>query len=415
MMLNRIRQFASSIERTRSGVFSESSKTNLISNRNRQFTSSIERTCSRSGAFVESLEESRVLVLYTGGTLGMRRDENGKLSCEKGYLTERLKSEILAQEGMPKCDVLEYEDLIDSSFMSPKRWKQIASDIEKQYEKYDGFVIAHGTDTMAYTASALSFMLSNLGKPVILTGSNIPMCEPINDAARNLTASILYAGALDVPEVCIFFNNQLLRGNRTVKVDNGGLNAFESPNYPPLATLKVNTKLHSEYVLRYPRRKLKVRKSMQENVIVIKLVPGFQDEAIQCMIEHSDLSGLVFEFYGSGNGLARKTALCEAIESAIEKDIVVVAATQCLRGTVDLSAYKAGVDAELASRVVSSSDMTTEATVTKLSYLLGLGLPLSEVRDLMETPLCGELTTLQEYKNVDLTRRPPSMLSPLRY
>jgi len=181
---------------------------------------------------------------------------------------------------MPKCDVIEYEELIDSSFMNPTRWKKIASDIEEMYDTYDGFVVAHGTDTMAYSASALSFMLSNLGKPVIFTGSNIPMCDPINDAARNLTASILYAGALDVPEVCVFFNNQLLRGNRCVKTDNGGLNAFESPNYPPLATLKVNTRLHSEYVLKYPRRKFKARKCMQENVLVVKLVCIFLSAAL---------------------------------------------------------------------------------------------------------------------------------------
>eukprot|EP00940_MAST-03C_sp_MAST-3C-sp2_P002653 g2653.t1 len=368
-------------------------------------TDIMDKSVVRSDSLQESGAKSRVLVLYTGGTMGMTREHPGApLKCSRGYLTERLKNEILTQEGMPDCDVKEYDTLVDSSLITPERWREFAIDIEKNYVKFDGFVVIHGTDTMAYTASALSFMLRNLGKPVILTGSNIPMCDAINDAARNLTVAILYAASLDVPEVCIFFNNILLRGNRTTKLDINGLNAFESPNYSPLATLKVHTELRKEKILRFPRGILRVRTEMDENVVCVKLVPGFQDRALKAMIRGGDLRGLVLEFYGSGTGLAGKPGLIEAVKLAVDQGIVVVAATQCLKGTVDLGAYEAGISSADVN-VVSSSDMTTEATVTKLSYLLGAGLPVDRVKELMGVSLCGELTPLDEYKRISLAPR----------
>lgn len=327
--------------------------------------------------------------------MGMQRERvNGPLHCAPGYLTERIKNEILHLKDTPECEVIEYEDLIDSSLMSPSRWITMANDIKKNYDDYDGFVVIHGTDTMAYTASALSFMLGNLSKPVILTGSNIPMCETINDASRNLTVAIMYAAALEIPEVCIFFNNTLLRGNRTTKLDNYGLNAFESPNYPPLATLKVHTKFNQDNILPLPRRRLRVRTVMEENIVCIRLIPGFSDSALHSLIRDESVRGLVLEVYGNGTGLY-KPELLDALKDAAENDVVVVAATQCLKGTVDLDAYSAGAAA--AARVVSASDMTTEAAVTKLSFLLG-NVPTKRVKTLMKEPICGELTPLREYK-----------------
>ena len=287
---------------------------------------------------LESKSMKSVLIIYTGGTMGMKVDENGSLAPVPGYLTERILSlPELYFPKMPKFAVKEYSPLLDSSCMGPDSWAQIATDIEDNYLKYDGFVVIMGTDTMAYASSALSFILENLGKPVIFTGSQIPFSEVYNDARRNLLVSIIFAMSYHFPEVCIFFNDKLLRANRSVKVNSKSLSAFDSPNFPPLATMGVHIDANVSLALPQPRAPFRVHKHLEAKVLVLKLVPGFDDECIQATIRHStQLKAIVLEMYGTGNGPSNKGPLLDAIKEARERGIVVVAVSQCLCGGVAL-------------------------------------------------------------------------------
>jgi len=335
----------------------------------------------------------RVLLLYTGGTMGMRHQADGSLAPEKGYLTDKI-NELpeMKSPGMPDYTIKEYEPLLDSSQMGPKEWAEIATDIERDYLTYDGFVVIMGTDTMAYCSSALSFMLENLGKTVVFTGSQIPFCEVYTDARHNLLVSILFAASSEFPEVCICFNDRLMRANRTVKTDSVGLNAFDSPNYPYLATLGAFINERKDLALPQPRGPFRVHKTLVANILVLKLVPGFDDEAIYALIESTTkLKALVLEMYGTGNGPSNKQSLLAAIEMATKKGIVVVAISQCLKGGVSLDTYSMG--REFKNRgVVSGGDMTTEACTTKLAYLFSrLQDPSSVARQLGEN-IRGEIT-----------------------
>jgi L-asparaginase len=250
----------------------------------------------------------KVLLLYTGGTMGMVASQDGSLAPQAGYLTDRI-NELpeMSRPEMPIYHIKEYDPLMDSSCMGPKEWQMIATDIETNYLEYDGFVVIMGTDTMAYAASALSFMLENLGKTVVFTGSQIPFCEVYNDARRNLIVSIIFAISSDFPEVCICFNDKLLRANRAVKVNSVGLAAFDSPNFPPLATLGAFINENRELALPQPRGPFRAHKTLEAKVIVIKLVPGFDDECILALVTHSKaLKALVLEMYGTGNGPSEK-------------------------------------------------------------------------------------------------------------
>jgi L-asparaginase len=231
----------------------------------------------------------RVLIINTGGTIGMCVDAStGALRCQEGYLLERLLAMAEFQRPeMPNCFVHEMLPLLDSSDMTPDDWARIAKVIEGAYWFYDGFVLVMGTDTMAYTASALSFMLESLGKPVIITGSMLPLCDLVNDAARNIITSVVCAGLLDVPEVCVFMDARLLRGNRTVKTSTEGLDSFDSPNCPPLATLETGIRLRTSLVLPPPKGRFTVHTSMEKNIAVWRMVPGFSDEYIEITVEHS--------------------------------------------------------------------------------------------------------------------------------
>jgi len=270
----------------------------------------------------------------------------------------------------PATTLFELLPLIDSSDMNSDDWIRIASLIEALYHDFDAFVVIMGTDTMAYAASALSFILEDLGKMVVLTGSMLPLSDLFNDAQRNLVVSVVMAATLDVPEVCVFMDDQLLRGNRTVKSNSGGLDAFESPNYPSIAKLETGIRFRRNAALALPKGRFRVHKSLVTNIAVWRMIPGFDDEYIFNSIQHSNsLRAIVLELYGTGNLSSRKQSLLEALAAAMEKGIVIVATSQCLRGSVDLKAYALGRNLE-AIGVVSGLDMTTEAVVTKLAYLL---------------------------------------------
>ena len=345
---------------------------------------------------LEEQDQKSVLIIYTGGTLGMKPNAEGSLAPVPGYLVEVLNNmPEMHQPEMPSYDIIEYDPLIDSSSMGPREWKKIATDIESNYLKYDGFVVCMGTDTMGYAASALSFMLENLGKPVIFTGSLIPQFEVYSDARRNLLVSIIYAMSCDIPEVCICFNDTLTRGNRTKKVNNVGLSAFESPNYPSLAVLGTMIRYRHHLALKPPQFPLKVHKKLSGEAIVIKLAPGFSDEVLLALIRNTStkyLKAIILELYGTGNGPANKEGLLLAIQEAQKKSILVVAVSQCLKGSVSLSSYALGREF-MRLGVLACEDMTTEACVTKLAYLLGRGNgDMDYVRRFLCVSLRGELT-----------------------
>ena len=331
----------------------------------------------------------RVCVIHTGGTIGMARTKNG-YAPKAGYLKSIL-SEMtdLKSSELPKFDLVEYEPLLDSSNISVNEWVKMAVDIKEKYDAYDGFVILHGTDTMAYTASALSYMLGGLGKPVILTGSQIPLCEIRNDGKDNLIASLILAGFYQVPEVCLFFGNKLFRGNRATKVSSDDLIAFDSPNYPVLADAGVRISLN-HMAIRNPGADLKLSLFEAHQIAVLKIFPGISFEVFENILT-PNLKGIVFEAYGAGNIPDTDPALASFLSKANKNGTIIVVCTQCLRGSASIGEYETSLSFANAG-AVSGYDMMVEAAVTKLYYLLSVGCGLDEIKKLMEKNLRGELT-----------------------
>lgn len=344
---------------------------------------------------------ARVLVLYTGGTLGMKQGPRG-YSPAAGYLAELMeKLPPVHDPAMPRFttpisrfgrrvhyEVLEFDPLLDSSNMGMEDWARIAREIESHYAAYDAFIVVHGTDTMAYTAAALSFMLENLGKPVILTGSQIPLAQMRNDALGNLLGALTIAGHYEIPEVCLYFHEQLLRGNRARKVDASGFDAFASGNFPPLVTVGVDIDVDWGRVLPAPKQPLKVRTGMNPNVAALRLFPGITAGIIANFLR-PPLQGLVIETYGEGNAPDRRRDFLDALREGSDRGILIVNCTQCLRGAV--SARYATGKALSEAGVIGGADLTPEAALTKLSFLLGQGLPAAEVKRMMGQSLRGEL------------------------
>lgn len=326
----------------------------------------------------------------------MKKDQStGSLRPEPGYLNKQLESMTeLNDPNMPQFTVSEFEPLLDSSDMDYNDWMKIAREIANSYYDYDGFVVIHGTDTMAYSASALSFMLENLAKPVIFTGSQSPLAQVISDAKRNLVTSVMIAGSYDIPEVCVFFNQQLLRANRAKKIDSWGLQAFDSPNFPELGNLGIDFHLVAERVLPPPRRRFKLIEKFNQNIVVIHLVPGFSDAPIRnLLLQSSELQGLVIMSYGSGNVPQKKKEFLELIAESVKKGVVVVVVSQCHKGSVDMLKYETG-SALAKAGAVSGLDMTVEAAAVKLGFLLAQDqLTKADIQTLVQTSLRGELTS----------------------
>eukprot|EP01095_Lingulamoeba_sp_RSL-Kostka_P016927 TRINITY_DN8544_c0_g1_i1.p1 TRINITY_DN8544_c0_g1~~TRINITY_DN8544_c0_g1_i1.p1 ORF type:complete len:498 (+),score=115.32 TRINITY_DN8544_c0_g1_i1:44-1537(+) len=367
----------------------------------RDYTDFLEKNKPTPGTRQNEEESSNVLIIYTGGTMGMIKSEEGSLVPRKGYLTEQIKQlSELQHPPTPEVDIIEFDPIMDSSDMTYKEWGEIVALVEKYYFDYDGFVVIMGTDTMSYASSAVSFMLQNLTKPVIFTGSMIPFYVPYNDAKRNLIVSLLIAGTIDIPEVCIFFNNELLRANRSIKTDSRDLGAFISPNYPALAHLGTGLVMHKKFITEYPKGKFKAYKKIDSRITVIKLIPGFDDEFFSqalSNLSNNNCRGIVMELYGTGNLPSKKRSLIECLKRASDRGIVVCATTQCQRGGLKFGEY--GVSRELlASNVIGCGDMTTASVVTKLAYLFGRQVGLEKIREVMVEDIRGEIS--KEYINV---------------
>lgn len=339
---------------------------------------------------------NKIMLIYTGGTIGMGRSrETGALMpLDFNHLETEL-PELSYMES--KVDVFAFEQPIDSSDMTPAIWATLVNLISEYYAEYDGFVILHGTDTMAYTASALSFMLENLTKPVILTGSQLPLGQMRTDGKENVLCSIELAAAHNadgtpkVPEVCIYFNGHLMRGNRSIKVNADSFNAFESPNYPHLCEVGVNF-LFSDHHILVPdyQRPMVPHTRMNPNVIVFSLFPGVQESIIHHVTDAPELKGIVMRSYGSGNA-PQKEWVKRLLANATKRGIVVVNISQCLSGAVAMERYDTGYQLQDIG-VISGHDSTVEAAVTKMMHLLARHESLEEVRQMMSQSLAGEIT-----------------------
>lgn len=336
-----------------------------------------------------------IYIAYTGGTIGMRRGPGG-YEPAPGNLEEQMKRmmPVLKQPGMPDHTISEFDPLLDSSNMTPRDWMKLADDLMARYDDYDGFIVLHGTDTMAYSASALSFLFENLGKPIIFTGSQIPLTEVRSDAYDNLITSLLIAAESPVPEVCLFVGNRLLRGNRSTKVSAERFKAFESPNYLPLARVGVSVEYNHKATLLQPHGPTRLHRIPSEasatpRVVDIRLFPGI-DAGTLGRILGSSLDGAVLHTYGAGNA-PDDSSFLETLRQATDQGTVIVNCTQCLEGTVQMQAYATGNTLSEVG-VLSGYDMTPEAALTKLYCLLSRGLSRDEVRRLMQENLRGELT-----------------------
>ena len=335
--------------------------------------------------------KKRIYVAYTGGTIGMMQSTQGFVPA-KGHLTESINAlpEFHRSE-MPDFTISEYQPLIDSSNMTPSDWQRIADDIKANYDDYDGFVVLHGTDTMAYTSSALSFMFENLSKPVIVTGSQIPFSQLRSDGQVNVLNSLYIAANYPISEVGLFFNNKLYRVNRCIKAYADGFNAFDSPNMPVLLEAGINIQLVAGKIAEPVANvePLQLSKITPQPVGVVHLYPGISSAVIENAIQQP-VKALILRSYGVGNAPQDK-ALLSCLRKAKEQGIVVVNCSQCIKGTVNMSGYATG-NALSEVGVISGHDMTLEATLTKLHYLLSKNLSYQEMCEKMQHSLRGELS-----------------------
>ena len=333
----------------------------------------------------------RILVIYTGGTIGMMRTPSGYAPEKDAFHALLGRIPELHAEGMPSWNIVDMDPLLDSSNITVVEWNAIGALIADRYADYDGFVVLHGTDTMAYTASALSFMLRGNSKPVILTGSQIPLCEIRNDARDNIITSLLIAASGRVHEVCLYFGGKLLRGNRAIKYSADDLIAFESPNYPVLADAGIAIRYNDAALLPPSRCKLILQPFKSIPIGVLKVFPGIQFSLFDSIMTER-LKGIVIETFGAGNIPGHGDSLLPIIQKASDNGTVIVVCSQCPHGTVSLGAYETSSTLKDAG-AVSGYDITTEAAVAKLYYLFSRGLSRDEIRARMERNMRGEITT----------------------
>jgi L-asparaginase len=331
----------------------------------------------------------RILIINTGGTISSMKTEHG-YEPVPGYVATALNEmSLLKHQELPEFTIKEYQPLLDSSNMTVTEWNRIAKDIADNYEQFDGFIVFHGTDTMAYTASALSFMLENLAKPVIITGSQIPLSEIRNDALDNIVTSLWLCAHQPINEVCIYFNQRLLRGNRTQKVNAQGFDAFDSPNYPHLASIGIDINVHQHLLLKPSQKPFRLQMIQPQFIANFRLFPGFATDVLAYILNES-LCGLILETYGAGNAQNNEPRFLTLLKEACARGVIIINCTQCQQGRVEMSQYATGYTLKQAG-LVSGHDMTPEAAHCKLLYLLSKNLDTTQVKTLMETNRCGEL------------------------
>lgn len=342
------------------------------------------------------MNKPNILLIYTGGTIGMVKDY--KTNSLKAFDFDNLRKRI-PELNQIACNIktISFKNPLDSSDMDNNSVAKIATIIADHYLEADGFVVLTGSDTMSYISSALSFMFENLSKAVVFTGSQLPIGDLRTDAKENLITAIQVAASLDkkgksmVPEVSLYFEYKLYRANRTTKINAEHFEAFDSPNYPPLAVSGVHLKFNTSFILKHPKlKKLVVRKELVDDIVVLKLFPGINQKVVETILAIPNLKGVILETFGAGNAPTSKWFIT-ALKKALKKGIIIVDVTQCVGGSVILGHYDTSLQLKKIG-VYSGKDSTTEAAIAKLKYLLTIGVSKKELKKLFEKPLRGEIT-----------------------